>query len=150
SNKFGPGYIHFAWKPIQAKSVVELKMLQLLLRSLAQGEQSLLYKSLVDSATRVIDSAATTVDSDVLLDTSPFYPVPIVECSGFPGTRISLEEIELLKDHILSKISDIAQYPDHSQKLATFNRLVQTYADAWRRTETIWTKNAPEFGIRDS
>ena len=149
ASESAPGVIHVAWKPARAESLTQLRLLQLFLRGFAQGEQSLLHKSIVDSATRTINSGATGVDSEAFLGNSPFWPFAIVEISGIPGSRISVEQVEALRTLIVAKIEEVSQYPDGSPSLTAFNQLVESYARAWRRSEGVWIKNAPGFGSRE-
>lgn len=144
-----PGFVHFAWKPARANSLIELRLLQLFLRGFAEGEQSLLHKSIVDSTTRSIDSGATGVDSELFLKNSPDFPVAIMEISGIPGNRISAGQMEALRSLILTKIGEVSQYSDGSPALAAFNQLVESYARASRRSESVWIRNAPGFGSHD-
>ena len=146
SSEADRGEVRLAWKATKVDSQADLKLLQLLFRGLADGDQSLLYKSLVDSKTRAFDSGATSVESKVFLENSPHFPVEFIGLSGIPGNRITVESVEELRSHILSKIEEVSKYPDNSQPLAAFNQLVESYAEAWRRSEKVWIKSAPLFG----
>ena len=147
TNEAGPGFVHFAWKPERASSMVDLKLLELLAQGLA-GEGSLLQKSVVDSKTRPVDLGATGVGSAVSLENAPSFPVLIVEISGIPGNQISPERIKQLRQIILSKISEISQYPDQSEDLISFNKLLISYARGLHRSQRVWTQNSPGFGTR--
>ncbi len=149
ASEAGPGFIHFAWKPVKTESLVQLKLLELLSRGLAGGEESLLHKSIVDSRTRVANSGATGVDSTLFLENTHYFPVLIVEISGIPGNRISVAEIERLRSMVLNKIDQISQFPDSSENLLTFNRLIASYSKGLRRSQDIWLKNTPGFGSRE-
>jgi len=140
------GEVRFAWRAAQTDSSTDLKLLQLFFRALADGDKSLLYKSLVDSKTRSLDSGATNVESRVFLENSPRFPVEFVGMSGIPGNRITVDSVERLRRHILAQIQEVSRYPDNSQPLAAFNQLAESYAEAWRRAEKVWIKSAPLFG----
>ncbi len=141
-----PGEVRFSWRPKQIDSLVDLKLLQLLFRALAEGERSLLYKSLVDSQTRELDVSATAVESEPFLGNSPFFPVWNVGISGIPGNRITIERVNEIEKLILDKIRLISQYPDRSENLEAFNELVFSYSQSWRRTQRVWIKSPPGFG----
>jgi predicted Zn-dependent peptidase len=138
--------VRIGWKPVKTESSVELKLLQLFFRGLAADQDSVLYKALVDSRTRELDSGATRVDYDVFLQNSPFFPFEQIEISGIPGDRISGEQTERLRSLILGKIRKISQYEDESTDLRLFNELIVSYAKAWRRSESVWIKTPPLFG----
>src|SRR5439155_6080170 len=74
------------------------------------------------------------------------FPVLIVELGGIPGNGITVERIKELRDLLLSQIRKISEYPDHSDSLLEFNRLVETYAVNLHRSEVVWTRDAPGFG----
>ncbi|HEY6250427.1 MAG TPA: hypothetical protein VI685_10740 [Candidatus Angelobacter sp.] len=144
----GAGFVHFAWKPVQTDSQTELKLLQLFFKALADGQESLLYRSIVDRNTRTVDLGATGVSSGLFTGDSPFYPVPIAEVSGIPGNRISPESIKTIQSLILSQIQDISNYSDGDSALSDFNDLIAGYAKSMHRSERVWVRNAPEFGSR--
>ena len=142
-----PGEVRFGWKPVQARSQTELKLLQLLLRALGDGEKSLLHKGLIDSTTQEFDSGATNVESLVFLGDSPWFPAEFIGFSGIPGNKLSIKKIQELRSSITATIQGIAQYEDHSPGLAAFNRLVLSYAKAWHRSQNVRLKSAPRFGF---
>jgi Zn-dependent M16 (insulinase) family peptidase len=145
-NVAAPGFIHFAWQPGNANSQTQLKLLEIFAGALADGEDSLLQKVIVDSKTRLIDSGATGIDSWLFVENSPYHPALGIELAGVPGNRISAESINALRNMISTKIKEVSEYPDHSQSLLEFNRSVESYAKGLRRSERVWTKNAPGFG----
>jgi Zn-dependent M16 (insulinase) family peptidase len=141
------GEVRFAWKPAEAQSQTELRFLQLLCQALTDGDKSVLYKSLVDSRTRELDAGATRLDSTVFLENSPDFPGVFVHVFGIPGDRITVEKVEELRRILLDKIDQISKYPNDSESLAAFNQLVTAYAEGWHRSERVWVKNAPRFGL---
>jgi len=144
-NEAAPGYVHFAWAPARSTSILDLKMLELFSHALAVGEDSLLYRALVDSKMRTIDSGATGVDSDLFLDNSPHFPVLIVEVSGIAGNQISTQILEQLRAVLLKTIKDVSHFPDQSKALVQFNQSVASYVKNLRRSEVVATKNPPGF-----
>lgn len=140
------GEVRFGWSPIRARSRVELRLLQLLLRAVADGERSLLYKSLIDTKSKTLNSEATSIESQVFLGNSPWFPAESIGLSGIPGNHITTGTIEQLRQHILATIKTVSLYSDDSQELLAFNRLVMSYAKAWERDQRVWMKSAPLFG----
>src|SRR5579872_2191406 len=148
ANDSDPGEMRFSWRSMETNSSIELRLLQLFFRSLADGERSLLYKSLIDSKTRELDSGATAVESEPFLANSPHFPVWNVGISGVPGSRISIQRVSDFRNLICARIREISEYPDDSNSLRTMNELAMSYALGWRRAENVWVKNAPDFGVR--
>jgi hypothetical protein len=140
------GEVRFGWKPFKATQT-DLRLLQLFLKALGDGEKSLLYRSLIDSKTRDLESGATSVESLVFLENSPYFPSEFVGLSGIPRIQMTPQKIEDLRRHISLTIQRVSQYPDNSKGLLAFNDLVASYAKAWRRSQRVWVKDAPRFGL---
>ena len=145
-----PGEVRYSWKSLRVDSPTELRLLQLFFRGLADGERSLLYKSLIDSKTREFDSGATTVESEPFLANGPRFPIWNVGVSGIPGRRITSAQIERMKDLLLSRIREISEYPDGSAHLAAFNDLLSSYSRSRQRGQNFWIKSPPGFGSGDN
>jgi Zn-dependent M16 (insulinase) family peptidase len=150
TNDLDPSQVLFAWAPVEDSSMVDLKLLELLFHGLADGERSLLYRSLVDSKTRNLESGATDVGFRVFLANSPRFPIPQVEISGIPGKRISVELVEHLRGEVSRALKAIADYGDQSDSLVAFNKLIADEAWSEHRSEVVWTKSPPGFGISGS
>lgn len=147
SSEADRGEVRFGWKPTKTESQTDLRLLQLFFRALADGDKSLLSKSLIDSGTREFDSGATNVEALVFLENSPYFPAEFIGFSGIAGKQLTAERVEKLRSLVNAKIHEISEYPDSSQSLLAFNRLVASYAKAWRRSQTVWIKSAPRFGL---
>ena len=145
ANDSGNGEVRFGWSPIHAKSQVELRLLQLFFRALADGERSLLYRSLIDSKSKMLNSEATSIESQVFLGNSPWFPAASIGLSGIPGNHTTTEAIDRLRQHLLTTIRTVSSYADDSQDLLRFNQLVMSYAKAWERNQRVWMKSAPRF-----
>jgi len=139
------GEVRLGWAAARAESQLQLRMLQLFMRALADGEQSVLYKSLIDSESRELDSNATSIETETFLQNSPWLPAEFVTLRGIPGNRISVETIEQFRLRILAKIRAISAFQDGSPELTSFNQLVASYAKAWQRDERVWVKSSPLF-----
>jgi len=103
--------IRVGWKPAKAASLAQLELLELFFHALAGDQNSVLYKAVVNTQTREIESGARKVDYDVFVQNSPFFPFEQVEISGMPGDRISAGLVEQIRDFILSKIKEVSEYP---------------------------------------
>jgi Zn-dependent M16 (insulinase) family peptidase len=146
SNAADRGDVRLGWAPVKAESQVELRLLQLFMRILADGEQSLLYKTLVDSKNREVDSGATGIDTEVVLLNSAWFPAEFIGLRGIPGNRINVDRVEELRKHVLAKIEELSGYADNSAELLAFNRIVLARAKAWQRDQKVWIKSSPLFG----
>lgn len=147
ANDTAPGTVEFAWKIYKTDSALQLKLLQLLLAGLGQGQQSLLYASLIDSRTQTFASKASDVSGDLFLRDSPAFPSPRVTLSGIPGTDISKTRIERLRRHILARLQEVNDFPESSEQLRSFNRLILRIATTQQHDDSVRIKNPPSFGI---
>lgn len=141
------GEVRFGWKPIRTRSQLDVKLLQLFFHALADGDKSLFYKSFIDSRRREFDSGATNVESLVFLGNSPFYPCEFVGFSGMTGKQLTVDRIQQLRSRITAAIAEISLYPDHSPDLTAFDDLVLSYLKGWRRSQSVWLRSAPRFGL---
>jgi hypothetical protein len=148
ANEAAPADIWFAWKPKKIDSMIDVKLLALFFRTLADGQSSLLFKSIAHSKGHETDIGATNVTLDPVHSESPRYMLWKVDISGIPGSRISVEQITLVRNAIGAKIKEVSEYADHSKALMGFNNLVLSYAQAKRRSDRIWVRNPPLFGVR--
>lgn len=145
-NESGPGFVHFSWALTRSDGLMDLKLLELFFHALAEGQDSLLHKAIVDSKTRIYDWGATGVDYEISVDNSPFFPILVLEVAGMPGNRIAIQNLEQLRAVVVSKIRDVAQYSDQSTALLEFNKSVASYIKSVRRSDKVWIKNPPGFG----
>lgn len=141
------GEVRFGWKPIRAHSQLDVKLLQVFFRALGDGDKSLSYMTFIDSKTRAFDSGATNVESVAFLGNSPFFPAEFIGFSGISSNKLNVASIQQLRNRVSETIREISQYPDHSQRLAAFNRLVLSYVKASRRSQSVWLKSSPRFGF---
>lgn len=145
ANPAAPGTIELGWRPVEAKSLVDLKLLELFFRGLAGGENSVLNRVIVDSRTRTSDLEATAVNAYLFPESEPRFPVPGIEISGIPGNTITVKSLEDVRATIIKAINDILQYPDQSADLVALNQIIATSAASQRRTDGVWMKNPPGF-----
>lgn len=145
-----PGEVRLGWKATKIKSVLELKYFQLLLDGVAGGQQSLLYRDIIDKSTRRFDSSATQVSATAIMDNSPFFPVATIGVSGIPGNLISSERLSRLRQQTIQEFAGIAEYADGSAELLKFNRSALETARSWKRSEDVWAGSAPLFGFLES
>jgi hypothetical protein len=147
-NEAAPADIWFGWKPKKFESMRSLRMLDLFYRGLADGQQSLLYKALVDRKTRIADTGATSIALDSARSESPRYSLWKIQVSGIPGNHLSVGQITQVRNAILARVREVSDYPDGSPALAGFNEVIESYARAERRSKNVWRKSPPLFGVR--
>jgi hypothetical protein len=113
---------------------------------LADGDNSLLYRSFVESRTRNFDSGANQVEGSIFLQNSPHYPAAFVGFSGLPTKYLNVTHIDELRSQVVEIMKKVASMKPGSKELAEFNRAAKSAALAWRRSQSVWIKNSPRFG----
>lgn len=141
-----PAIVHVAWRPSRISSARELKLLHLLIHGLGGGEGSLLQRRAVDSSSRLIDTHATGVDAQLILENSAAFPVPVVEFSGIPGDRTTPASLEELRTLVVNTLRQLSEAPDGSEIVKQFNRSSAAYARSLERDEVVSSRSAPGFG----
>src|SRR5262249_3509543 len=96
------------------------------------------------------ESGATNVYADASIDDSPFFPASKIWIAGIPGTKISDALIEKLRNEVSNKLKEISQYPDGSKELLSLNEVITAEARAQHRSQIVWTKSPPLFGVSGS
>ena len=84
-NATDPAHIAFGWQGAHLPSVADRLLLEAFLAVFGQGNQSILYRSLVDRQTRAIDVGATGVDSRLLPTYNRERPLSFVWVEGIAG-----------------------------------------------------------------
>jgi Zn-dependent M16 (insulinase) family peptidase len=150
ANELVPGEILLSWRPVENSSPAELRLLRLFMDGFGNGERSLLHRALVDSQSRELESGATSVYSAVSIEDSPFFPASRIWISGIPGTKISEALIEKVRGGVSHKLREISEYPDGSKELLALNKVIAAEARAQHRSQIVWTKSPPLFGVSGS
>ena len=140
--------ILFGWKPVQIPSLKDRALLSTFLNVFGRGTQSILYRSLVDSKTRELETGATGVGMKDYETYSPEVPVCMFWVDGILGDQVNQNKLQVFRDHVQSKLKEVAGYTDGSKNLEEFNRKALSYLTAWQRSLKVWHSNPPGFGRR--
>lgn len=144
-NESDPGMILFGWPPERNLEPLDEILLDIFIDNFAGGETSNLYEKFIDSNTRVMDIGSNAVFG--WLDNDPGEPVYI----GFDNVRreaADLGTIDSIRAIILSEMTAIAQFKDHSPELASFNDRARNKIISRRRDLRKILSTPPRFGYR--
>ncbi|UCD64255.1 MAG: insulinase family protein [Candidatus Zixiibacteriota bacterium] len=144
-NENEPGVLLFAWPPVLEYDRQEAILQELLIGVFASGESSNLYKTFINSQTRVIDLGSNYVFGWASDDQGcPFY-------IGFSNIKreVAREEmIDSVRTLLVSEIEKVGNYPDNSEELREFNeRAANRILEIQRRVRRN-LNSPPGFGFR--
>lgn len=140
-----PGILLYSWPAILTVSSEKALLLDLFLQNLGRGQTSMLYKSLIDSESRVIETGATGVYA--YRSNEPGNPVLV----GLQNiTRESAEPVMMdsIRNLIIREIYKVANYPDGSLELQEFNERVQGRILETKKQLADFLNSPPRFGYR--
>ena len=144
-NEKEPGLVVFAWPPVLDIDNNEGYFLELLISNLAGGETSNLYRTFIDSQTRIMDIEASAVFGWVSTDLG--HPIHI----GFANVKqetCNESAIDSVRSLILKEIEKIAGLPDGSEELMAFNERAGSRILERRRELRNFLNSPPGFGFR--
>jgi hypothetical protein len=140
-----PGPIMYAWPATRDLDDTEQTLLGLFLDSFAGDESTLLYKKLVDSKTRVIDTGANGVWSYTTNDQGqPVY----IGLAGVKSDKLDDKTIGEVRALIISELARLAALPDGDPELVAFVDMVKSRVIDTRRRLSKFLDTPPGFGIR--
>jgi Zn-dependent M16 (insulinase) family peptidase len=140
-----PGPMMLVWPASRALDSSERTLLSLFLDSLAGDESTPLYKKLVDSKTRVMDTGANAVWSMVSSDEGqPVY----VGLSGVKAEKLDEKTIKDVRALVLAELYRVANLPDDSPELKAFDERVASRVTDLRRRLAKFLDTPPGFGFR--
>jgi Zn-dependent M16 (insulinase) family peptidase len=145
SDATNPGPIVLAWPASRALDVTERTLLTLFMDALAGDESTPLYKKLVDRKTRVLETGASAVYSNVSTDQG--QPV-FVGLNGVKADKLDDKTVAAVRDLVLAEIDRLAKLPDNDPELVAFDARVQSRVTDLRRRLAKQLDTPPGFGFR--
>jgi len=138
--------IEFSWNAsLNGLTNQELLLLSLFLNTLAGDAGTNLYERFIDSATRDLDTGASSVYAGYInWPGTPIY----VGLTGIPSGQLNEEVVEDLRQRILAELRQIAAWEPGSDELADFNRRIRSRLTASQRHLRDFVASPPEFGVR--
>lgn len=146
-NENEPGLLVYGWAPTLRLDNDEGYLLDLLVGNLAGGETSNLYRKFIDSQTRVMDIGANAVFGWVNSDLG--HPVSI-GLNNVKREAINPAMMDSIRGIILGEIQSVADMPDGSAELKSFNERAQGRVIERRRALRKFLNSPPGFGFRGS
>lgn len=144
-NERRPSPVEFTWPANRALNSKEKRLIDFFIGAFAGDATTTLYKTFVDTKTRIRDIGANDVYGYVSDD--PLHPVTI----GFSTITPSLAnemDIARIRTLIQSELSGIAMLADGSRQLKEFNARVRSRVVETRRAQSKFVNSPPGYGFR--
>ena len=138
--------IEFAWDAtLDNLTNQDLLLLSLFLNTLAGDAGTNLYERFIDSATRDLDTGASSVYAGYInWPGTPIY----VGLTGIPSGQLDEAVVTDLRERVLGELRLIASWEPGSAELVDFNRRVRSRLTASQRDLRDFVASPPEFGVR--
>lgn len=141
-----PSPLALLWPATRTKlSVEELLLLELFAQTFAGDPTTNLYKLFVDSKTKVMDTGATGVFSNV--DRDPGHSVAFI-LDNVAAANLTNEKIAEVRSKVMNELARIAAFPDDSAELKEFNERVLSRVSENERQLANFVNTPPAWGAR--
>jgi Zn-dependent M16 (insulinase) family peptidase len=148
-NEQKPSAVLFAWPATLSLTPKDRILLELFLESFVGDATTNLYKTFIDSETRVIQTGAKSVysylDSEMILGNPIYIGLEDVEPAYL--TEAKVKEIRSL---IQKELSHLAELPDKDPALLAFNARIKSRAVETKRGLAKFIDSPPGFGFRNT
>ncbi len=140
-----PGPMMLVWPATRKLDATERTLLGLFLDSFSGDEATNLYKKLIDSKTRTMDTGANGVWSYLSSDQGqPVY----IGLTGVKSDKLDDKTITDVRALVMAELQRIAKLPDGDPDLVAFNERVKSRVIDLRRQYAKFLDTPPGFGIR--
>ncbi|HYH09621.1 MAG TPA: hypothetical protein VEK11_21410 [Thermoanaerobaculia bacterium] len=140
-----PSPVMFIWPATRKLSVDDQILLELFTETFAGDATTNLYKLFVDSKTRVMDTGATSVFSNVDRDLG--HPVSVAIDNVAPA-NLTKEKIAEIRQKVLDELARVATFKDGSPELKEFNERVRSRVIETERQLANFVNTPPSWGGR--
>jgi len=148
-NEQQPGWVMFAWPATRDLDTQEKALLNLFVSNVASDATTNLYKMLVDTKTRVMDTGAKGVFGfldDELVVGNPVF----IGLTDVVPANMTEQKIAEVRTRVLDELRRIASFKDGSPELAEFNQRLKNRVIQSRRSLSKFVNSPPNFGFRSS
>ncbi|HVR40054.1 MAG TPA: hypothetical protein VMU84_13235, partial [Thermoanaerobaculia bacterium] len=146
-NEQQPSPVMFIWPANRTLVPEEQLLLELFGDNFSSDTTTNLYKLFVDSKTRVMDTSATAVFSQIDRDLGS--PVRFALDNVAP-VNITNEKLIAIRQKIVDELNRVASFPDGSPELKEFNTRMQSRVVELERDLAKFTNTPPSFGARNT
>ena len=140
-----PGSVFLVWPAERKLAMRDQFLIGLFMDNVAGEPDTNLYKRLIDSKTREVDSGAKGVSAYV--DDGEGKPVYIT-FRDMPVSAMTDASLSSLRAKVMDEFEKIAAYPDGSPELAQFNERLKSRIAEQRRALQKLVNSPPGFGFR--
>lgn len=142
-----PSFAGFRWPAGRKLEVQQELLLEYFLGSFAGGAGSNLYRLLLDSKTRKLETGAQGVFGLANGDEAPSVTIGIFQIAA---ANLNPQALGEMRDLVVAELARIAEFPDGSPELLEFNQRVLGRALEDRRRFSKLMNTPPRFGARNT
>jgi Zn-dependent M16 (insulinase) family peptidase len=140
-----PGFASIVWPATRDLPVKDKVLLDLFLDAMAGDESTELYKLLIDSKTRVLDTGATSIGAFATEDQG--MPVTVL-LSDVPPRTLTPERLAEIRAQVVGALRRVAEAQGGSPEVEAVNRRVRSRLTDLRRGLAKAAGSPPGFGNR--
>jgi Zn-dependent M16 (insulinase) family peptidase len=141
-----PSPLAIVWPATRmSMSAEDVLLLELFGDTFAGDPTTNLYKLFVDSKTKVIDTGATAVFSNIERDQG--HPVSFI-LDNVTVPTLTNEKIAEVRQKIVDELNRVASFPDNSPELKEFNARALSRVDESERQFANFVNTPPSWGFR--
>ncbi len=144
-NESQPSPVAFVWPASRELDPTNTLLMDLFLENIAGDATTNLYKLLVDSSTRKIETGARSVFAWTFTDLGQPFAIGLIDVAPDKLNEKSLNEIRAA---VTGEIERIASLPDGSAELAAFQKRMRSRVVETRRELANLVNSPPRFGSR--
>ncbi len=148
ANEDDIGVAIFTWAPAPPGSRRDHVLAQILLTVLGEGETSMLYRRLMDTATREVPVDASSVSG--WMEVTPINTMAMLALDGLPRRGADPAILARVRDVVRDEVGRIVNLPEGSPALREFNERALTALSEWQRNLLKSLDAPPLFGHRMS
>lgn len=144
-NESQPSPVAFLWPASRNLDPADTLLLDLFLANVASDATTNMYKLLVDSSTRKLDTGARGVTNWSFSDMGQPFAIGLFDVSP---DHMSEEKLREIRAVVTGEIERIASWPDGSPELAEFQKRMRSRVVETRRELANLVNSPPRFGAR--
>lgn len=145
-NDQNPGSLAISWPATRmSMSAEDLILLELFGETFAGDATTNLYKLFIDSKTRVMDTGATSIFSNI--DRDQGHPVAFI-LDNVAAANLTNEKITEIRKRVIDELARIAAFPDGSAEVKEFNTRVLSRVSETERQLANFVNSPPSWGAR--
>jgi Zn-dependent M16 (insulinase) family peptidase len=145
ANEAQPSPVGLVWPAGRELDPTDTLLLNLFIDNFAGDPTTNLYKLLIDSRSRVIETGARSVFSWVFEDQGQPLTIGLVDVAP---DNLTEEGLEAIRKVVIDELDRIVSWEDGSEELAEFQKRMKSRVVETQRSLANFVNSPPRFGVR--